>query len=146
MSNRRHTDPTEVVETRTILFGECDPAGILYTPRICEYIVEAALKFLANSLGEPFERYVFGQGLNLPARNINVDFLAPLTYDDVIEIRAGLEQIRTHAYTVRVTAFNRDGDRAFSGTITQVCVDTDKKLRPIPEKLRSALLPHQLKS
>ena len=55
-----------LVEKRTILFGECDPAGILYTPRICEYIVEGALRFLSTSLGEPFERYVFAQNLSLP--------------------------------------------------------------------------------
>ncbi|MFK8030159.1 MAG: acyl-CoA thioesterase [Gammaproteobacteria bacterium] len=128
------------VETRTILFGECDPAGILYTPRICEYIVESALRFTSDALGEPFERYMFARGLTLPARNFTVDFLKPLTWDDKIDIRAGLDEIRKHAYTIRIIAINKDGETAFSGRVTQVCVESEtKKIATIPEPLRTAL-------
>lgn len=128
------------VENRTILFGECDPAGILYTPRICEYIVEGALRFLSNRLGEPFERYTFARGLNLPARNLLVDFVQPLTWDDEIQIRAGLVEFRTHAYTVQVTAFRDSDTVAFSGRLTQVCVNKDTRaLAEIPGELRNAL-------
>ena len=56
------------VHERTILFGECDPAGILYTPCICEYVVESALLFLTTILEQPFERYIFSQSMSLPAR------------------------------------------------------------------------------
>jgi YbgC/YbaW family acyl-CoA thioester hydrolase len=128
------------VENRTILFGECDPAGILYTPRICEYIVEGALRFLSASLGEPFERYMFARDLTLPARNLTVDFLRPLTWDDEIEVRAGLKEIRTHAYTVQVTAIDKSGEIAFSGTVTQVCVDRKAKaIAEVPLEFREAL-------
>ena len=128
------------VEKRTILFGECDPAGILYTPRICEYIVEGALRFLSDSLGEPFERYMFARDLTLPARNLTVDFLRPLTWDDEIEVRAGLSEVRTHAYTVQVTAFEKSGQVAFSGKVTQVCVNRETRaIAPIPGEFRAAL-------
>ncbi|MGI9234283.1 MAG: acyl-CoA thioesterase [Woeseiaceae bacterium] len=131
------------VQNRRVLFGECDPAGVLYTPRICEYIIEGALKFVSDCLGEPFERYVFAQNLSLPARNFNVDFLKPLTWDDDIEIRAGLFEIRTHAYTVQVTAFGASGDIAFSGKVTQVCVDREgKKIAELPAEFRDALQRH----
>ncbi len=130
----------QVVDNRTILFGECDPAGVMYTPRIVECIVEAALKFVSDSLGQPFERFMFGHELTLPARNIDVDFLKPLTWDDEIEIRAGLLELRTHAYTVLVVAFNTNGDPAFTGKITQVCVDTaTKKIAEFPQNFREAL-------
>jgi 4-hydroxybenzoyl-CoA thioesterase len=133
-------DANFFVENRTILFGECDPAGILYTPRICEYIVEGALRFISDRLGEPFERYMFARNLTLPARNLTVDFLQPLTWDDQIEVRAGLSEIRTHAYTIRVSAFDSNGDVAFSGTVTQVCVNREtKKIAPIPAEFRAAL-------
>jgi YbgC/YbaW family acyl-CoA thioester hydrolase len=131
------------VEHRTILFGECDPAGILYTPRICEYIVEGALRFLSDSLGEPFERYMFARDLTLPARNLSVDFFKPLTWDDEIEVRAGLSEIRTHAYTVLVAAFDKSGDVAFSGKVTQVCVNRETKaIAEMPEEFRDALQRH----
>lgn len=128
------------IEKRKILFGECDPAGILYTPRICEYVVESALLFLTNILEEPFERYIFGQSMTVPARNLNVDFRKPLTWDDQIELFAQIAELRHHAYTIEIIAFNEAGDKAFGGRITQVCVSTDtKKPAKIPAKLRSAL-------
>jgi len=129
------------VEKRTILFGECDPAGILYTPRICEYIVEGALRFLSACLGEPFERYMFAKDLTLPARNLTVDFLRPLTWDDEIEIRAGLLEMRTHSYTVQISAFDASGNAAFSGRITQVCVGhKSRRVEAVPDNFRAGLL------
>ena len=131
------------VQNRRVLFGECDPAGVLYTPRICEYIIEGALKFVSDCLGEPFERFMFSQNLTLPARNFNVDFLAPLTWDDDIEIRAGLSEFRTHAYTVQVTAFKDASNIAFSGKVTQVCVDNQtKRIAELPDTFRDALQRH----
>ena len=141
MSSRKAEEATHFVEKRTILFGECDPAGILYTPRICEYIVEGAIRFLSRSLGEPFERYMFAKRLMAPARGLNVDFMRPLTWDDEIEVRAELVEMRTHAYTVRITATNSAAEVAFSGTVTQVCIDNKtKKITPVPGKFRRALL------
>ena len=128
------------VHERTILFGECDPAGILYTPRICEYVVESALLFLTTILEEPFERYIFAQSMSLPARNLDVDFLRPLTWDDKIKLYASVAEVRKHAYTILIAASNEDGDTAFTGKLTQVCVSTDRKaVAEIPDKLRKAL-------
>jgi acyl-CoA thioesterase FadM len=126
------------------LFGECDPAGVMYTPRICEYIAEGALKFTSDSLGEPCERYMFSRDLTLPARNLNIDFLRHVTWDDELVIRAGLSEIRTHAYTIQVTAFATSGDVAFSGKLTQVCVNNKTKaIARLPDELRRALQRHE---
>jgi len=128
------------IEERKILFGECDPAGILYTPRICEYVVESALLFLTTILEQPFERYIFSQSMSLPARNLDVDFLRPLTWDDRINLYASVADVRKHAYTIEIAAINAQGEPAFRGRITQVCVSTDRKsITPIPAKLRAAL-------
>ena len=128
------------VHERTILFGECDPAGILYTPRICEYVVESALLFLTTILKEPFERYIFAQSMSLPARNLEVDFLRPLTWDDQIQLYASVSEVRKHAYTILISATNENDETAFTGKLTQICVSTtDKRITAIPEKLRTAL-------
>lgn len=128
------------VHERTILFGECDPAGILYTPRICEYVVESALLFLTVILKQPFERYMFAQSMSLPARNLDVDFLKPLTWDDKIMLYASVGEVRKHAYTILITALNENDETAFTGKLTQVCVSTENKaIATIPERLLAAL-------
>ena len=45
------------ITTRTVLFGDCDPAGIVYTPRIAYFVIEAIHEFLSDRLG--------GEGLRL---------------------------------------------------------------------------------
>ena len=130
----------QFVHERTILFGECDPAGILYTPRICEYVVESALLFLTVILKQPFERYIFAQSMSLPARNLDVDFLQPLTWDDKIKLYASVSEVRKHAYTILITAINESDEIAFTGKLTQVCVSTEKKaIAAIPDRLLTAL-------
>ena len=84
---------------------------------------------------------MFAKDLTLPARNLTVDFLRPLTWDDEIEVRASLVEMRTHAYTVQVNALNASAEVAFSGRVTQVCVGhKSKKVEPIPDRFREALL------
>ena len=135
-----NTPASHFVGKRTVLFGECDPAQVLYTPRNCEYIVEGALRFLTDSLGEPFERYLFAKNLTLPARNLTVDFLRPVTWDDEVELRAELAQASKHALTIRVTASDLSGQLCFSGKVTQVCVNSDTKtIAPIPVDFRDSL-------
>jgi len=32
---------------RVVLFGDCDAGGAVYTPRISDFVIEAALEFLS---------------------------------------------------------------------------------------------------
>lgn len=72
--------------SRVILFGDCDPGGIVYTPRIAHFVVEASLDFLSHALGGPAARRLFGMGVLPPARALSTEFLHPMTWDEVIDI------------------------------------------------------------
>lgn len=56
------------VHRRRILFGDCDPGGIMYTPRVTHFVIEASLDFLSDRLGGPAERRMFEMGVAPPAR------------------------------------------------------------------------------
>lgn len=71
---------------RKVRFGDCDPMGVLYTPRIGYFIVEAILDCISSCLGGPAEKAILDLGV-LPARSFKVDFLAPMAWDDELEIR-----------------------------------------------------------
>ena len=72
--------------TRTILFGDCDPAGIVYTPRIAYFVIEAIHEFLSDRLGGEGLRKVFAMGILPPARALSIEFLSSMTWDEVISI------------------------------------------------------------
>lgn len=128
---------------RRILFGDCDPAGAVYTPRIAHFVVEACLEFQTHILGASAPRALFSLGILPPARNLAIDFLAPLDYDEEIKISVVVSAIGRTSYTCSVEAEKQDAVIAFRATFTQVCVDAGTKLpTAIPESLMSALRRH----
>ncbi|HSX59674.1 MAG TPA: thioesterase family protein [Tahibacter sp.] len=126
--------------SRRVLFGDCDPAGVVYTPRIAHYVVEACLDFQTHLLGAPAPRSFFALGILPPARNLCIDFLAPLHYDEEIDIVVSVSSMGATSFTCSLIAAKQDGNIAFKATFTQVCVDPSTK-RPIaiPQPLASAL-------
>src|SRR5258706_5175616 len=126
--------------TRTVLFGDCDPAGGIYTPRVAHYVVEALLEFQASRLDGPAARRILEMGVLPPARNLVIEFMAPLTWDDQIELTVACTEIGTTSFACEVTARREDNTVAFRGKLTQVCVSPETK-RPvaIPDVLRLAL-------
>jgi len=86
------------ITTRTILFGDCDPAGIVYTPRIAYFVIEAIHEFLSDRLGGEGLRKVFAMGILPPARALSIEFLSPMTWDEVISIEVRSEAPGTTSF------------------------------------------------
>lgn len=128
------------ISQRNVLFGDCDPAGIVYTPRIAYFVIEAAHDFLTHILGEPAIRALFTMAILPPARALSIEFLAPMVWDDIIDIEVMCEELKTTSFTFLVVGRNSTGEATFRSTLTQVCISAENK-RPIaiPEPLRQAL-------
>lgn len=128
--------------TRTVLFGDCDPAGIVYTPRIAYFVIEAIHEFLSHRLGGEGLRKIFALGILPPARALTVDFLSPMTWDEVIDIEVRSDTPGTTSFGFAVEGRQATGEVTFRASMTQVCIDPESK-QPIalPEALRQALLP-----
>ncbi len=126
---------------RVVLFGDCDPAGAIYTPRVAHFVVEAVLAFQSARLDGSAARKIFEMAILPPARRLTIDFLAPLTWDDCLELEVACTEVGTTSFTCEVTARRKDRQVAFRGRLTQVCIAADTG-RPIalPEPLRRALI------
>lgn len=125
---------------RVVLFGDCDAGGAVYTPRISDFIVEAALEFLSFALGAPAARAILAMGVLPPARALAIEFLHPMTWDERIEIEVSTRSIGQHSFSLSIVARNAAGVDAFRATLTQVCVSpTTKRPVVLPSELRTAL-------
>jgi 4-hydroxybenzoyl-CoA thioesterase len=124
---------------RRVRFGDCDPGGVLYTPRIGYIVVEAILDFLSSRLGGSAERRFFELGVLPPARALSVEFLRFMAWDDELEIAVTVKEVRTHSFTFSV-AGSVEGEKAFAAEMTQVCISPETR-RPVelPAELRRAL-------
>lgn len=126
------------VHRRRILFGDCDPGGIVYTPRISHFLIEANLAFL-QSRGCS-ERRMFDLGVAPPARAMSLEFLKPMTWDDELEVYVSVKEIRTHAIALAFDGRVR-GETTFRGELTMVCISKETvRPVPVPAELREAIL------
>ncbi len=129
----------EFVVQRKVRFGDCDPGGILYTPRIGHFIVEAIIDFISACFGAPAERSMFELGIAPPARAFSVEFLKPMVWDDELMIHVRLKEIRNSAFVFTLNGFVKE-EKVFSAEFTQVCVDPESmRPVPVPEKMREVL-------
>lgn len=125
---------------RTILFGDCDPAGIVYTPRISYFVIEAVHDFLTHALGAPAIRAIFAMGILPPARALNIEFLAPMAWDEEIAIQVSSTELSTSSFSFLVEGRNTEAETTFRATLTQVTVSPQSKRPvPLPQALRDAL-------
>ena len=130
------------ITTRTILFGDCDPAGIVYTPRIAYFVIEAIHEFLSDRLGGEGLRKVFAMGILPPARALSIEFLSSMTWDEVISIEVGSEAPGTTSFGFAVEGRQTSGEVTFRASMTQVCIDPESKQpTALPKALRQVLLP-----
>lgn len=125
---------------RTILFGDCDPAGVVYTPRISYFVIEAVQDFLTHALGGPAIREIFAMGILPPARALAIEFLAPMAWDEVIAIRVSTMALSTSSFSFLVEGRNSAAEMTFRATLTQVAISPQSKRPvPLPSALREAL-------
>lgn len=125
---------------RVIQFGDCDPAGYVYTPRISYFVIGAVTEYLSSLLGEPAIRKMLNLGILPPAKALAIEFLFPMKWDDEIDIKVVVKNIGNSSFLFFVEAFNLKGQAVFTASLTQVCVskETNKPVE-IPKELSSAL-------
>ena len=127
-----------------MLFGDCDPAGIVYTPRVAYYVVESIHEIFDRKLGGSALGAIFAMDIVPPARNLTIDYTYPMRWGDELEISVRVKEVRSRSFTFAVEAVlvSAGPERvvAFTGTLTQVCA-SPKTLQPIeiPPELRATL-------
>ncbi|MDX9669121.1 MULTISPECIES: acyl-CoA thioesterase [unclassified Pseudomonas] len=132
--------PDAVFVNRTVLFGDCDPAGVVYTPRFSYFAVEAIGIALDRWVGAPGLRTLMGFNILPPVRAMSIELLAPVTWDDEMIIKVGVAKLGEHSFTFLVEGFSGKGVLSFTANITHVCISPDsKEVVPIPAPLRVLL-------
>ncbi|WP_068825758.1 acyl-CoA thioesterase [Pseudomonas sp. BMS12] len=128
------------ITTRTVLFGDCDPAGIVYTPRIAYFAIEAVHEFLSHRLGGEGLRKVFAMGILPPARALSIEFVSPMTWDEVISIEVRSEPPGATSFCFAVEGRQASGEVTFRASMTQVSICPESKQpTALPAALRQAL-------
>ena len=123
-----------------VRFGDVDPAGLVYYPRIFHYMHVAMEEFFAARCGVGYEKLMADERVGFPTVNVRAEFFAPLVYGDEADVEVFVSRVgqssATFEYNVRRV---RDGALCSRATHVQVAMDLDtRRATPIPEKYRRA--------
>jgi acyl-CoA thioester hydrolase len=130
---------------RRVRFGECDPAGIVFTPRFADFVVSAMDLFIGALLGGNLIERSRALGFGTPMKALSLVFSGPLRPDDEFDMVVTVEAIRNSTFDLRVNATSPTGTALFEATITPICVPHrgERRAIPIPPELRTKLEAYQ---
>lgn len=139
--------PSEFSITRTVEFSETDMAGIMHFSNFFRWM-EACEAGFYRSLNLPQISFVPGSVVGWPRVHASCDYKAPLRFNDVIEVKLLIKEVRTKG-VVSVFQFRKLTDGKVQplllaqGEMAAVYVTSDASgkmtAHPIPADVRAQL-------
>jgi 4-hydroxybenzoyl-CoA thioesterase len=126
-----------------IVWGDCDPAGIVYYPRYFEMFDTSTTALFERALG--MTKYQFlkaHESLGYPMVDTRARFLLPTRYGDDVVIETTITEIKRSSFAV-THRLMKDGALAVEGFETRVWVGRDPA---DPDKIKAKTLPPEIRA
>ena len=124
------------VTTQKVRFGHVDPAGIVYFPRIFDYIHEAFEELWERHVGVRYYHLLLERRTGFPLVHSEVDFQRPLRFGDRPEVTITCFRVGTTSLGLRYV-YRVEGEACLEARMTTVCVDTKTMTpQPLPSEFR----------
>jgi 4-hydroxybenzoyl-CoA thioesterase len=127
-----------------VRFADCDPAGIVFYPRYLEMFNDLVEEWFREELHWSFAELVTNRGWGLPTVHLEVDFVAPSRFDEMLSAALAVRNLGTSAMSLDILLRSpQTGDRV-RGKVVLVLIDR-AVYRPIPwpSDLRARILEFQ---
>ena len=129
---------------RRVRWGECDPAGVVYTAVFADYVISAAELFYGALFGTTPQQAKSTLGFGTPSRALSFDFLSSLRPDEEFDMTVHVADVRQRTYVLEIVATTPSGEPVFNARLTPVCVARpERRSIDIPPDFRQALLDYQ---
>ena len=126
-----------------VLFGDCDPAGIVFYPNFQRWMDASSLSFFMQCGLPPWRELEKTRGIvGTPLLEIHTRFVTAATYGERLAIETHVEDWKAKVFTQRHRV-TRAGTLICEGTETRAFVRRDAENRdrlramPIPEDIRA---------
>lgn len=117
-----------------VIFAHCDPAGIVFYPRLVE-MINNVVEAWFDQLGCPFARLHGEMAMGVPTVTLQVEFNKACRLGEVLELALHVESLRHNRVGLRIQARCK-GELRWQAAVTLVCV----QLQP----LKSTAWPSEL--
>ena len=131
---------TSITKVR-VRYGEVDQMGFLYYGNYGLYY-EVGRAEMIREAGYPYSD-MEKDGVVMPVVKMNVKFLRPAKYDELITIETTMKELSNHPFvTFHHKLYNEQNELINKGEVTLTFFDPKTQKRvPMPEKLLSYLKP-----
>lgn len=131
---------TPFVVRQRVRWGDCDPAGVVYTGKFSEYLLGAVNLFFAELGGGRYSAWIKSLDVDTPCKGMELVFHGALWPEDEFEMHCSVPVVRDHSFDIQVEAVQADGRRVFNGRLSPICISRQVRTRvPVPGPLREAL-------
>jgi acyl-CoA thioester hydrolase len=122
-----------------VRYGECDAQGIIFNANYLAYVDVVLTEIWRQSMGS--YDLLLETGVDTVVGEVNMRFLAPGRFDDVLRIEGGFDGLGTTSTTLKLQ-FRRGNDLLVESDVRYVFVDLENwRKTPIPEEVRNRLQP-----
>jgi len=145
MSEDTPTDPVIVshvpmVLRRRIRWGDCDPAGIVYTPRFTHFCIEAMETWFGEITGTSWYHLGRDMGLGTPLVHSEIAYKHPLWPGDVLDVTILSEGLGRATFGLKFEGRNGEGRHCFTGRFTAAFIrKSTMKAIGIPADFRTRM-------
>ena len=124
--------------TVQVRFGHVDPAGIVYFPRIYDYIHEVFEEIWERHVDERYYKILSVDRVGFPLVHSEVDFKSPLRFGDRPQGRGSCFRLGRSSLGLRYR-FDVDGRECVDARMITACVDLARsKSFELPARYRAA--------
>ena len=126
----------------TVAWGESDPFGLVYFPRMLAWFNDTEHEFFAQA-GYPVTRMVAKDRTAFVMGRVNFEFVGPAGYGEKIVTRLAVSELTKSTVTWDCSARRADKALVTQGTATRVYAEIQEngelKAKPIPESICALL-------
>ena len=132
-----------VVYELEVMFGDCDPAGIVFFPNFSKWMDASSLNFFVRCGVPPWRELVKTRGIiGTPLLEIHTRFMRPATYGDRLQVHTSVSEWREKVVLQKHVVM-RGETVLCEGTETRAfCIvhpDDPSRIKaiPVPEDIRA---------
>ncbi|PVX85653.1 acyl-CoA thioesterase [Paraburkholderia unamae] len=89
---------------RRVKWGECDPAGVVYTATFADYVISAAELLYEALFGTSPQQAKEELGFGTPSRALSFDFVRSLRPDEAFDMTVRVADVRSRTYVLDIAA------------------------------------------
>ena len=130
------------VDYRTVRFGECDPAGVVYYPVFFNWFHELMETWFECGLDISYADCI--KDVGFPAKSTQADFFRPCAMGERLKIELYLSRLSNRSMTIEVDIWGADNKQKAHGQVICVCIGVSSegfrfKPQEIPISLRQKM-------